>query len=147
MVTHASPRGSGALSGDNSGLAPSINPATGQFPARARDRPPRWLSKALGSRGMAVGGFALVQPIVVHSEFLGRLDQAKVSLRTAPRAAESLGPVIDIMQPCELQTGVAAADIATQPHLPVGLGERAEGEGTMRPGSNHAAKLERAGGQ
>src|SRR5580704_713610 len=46
------------------------------------------------------------------------------------------------MQPCEPQSGIAAADVAAEPHLSVGLGERAEGEGAMRPGSNHAARLE-----
>ena len=51
------------------------------------------------------------------------------------------------MKPCELQSGIASADIAAQPHLPVGLGERTEGEGAMRPGSNHGARLEAASGQ
>ena len=70
----------------------------------------------------------LIQTVVVHSELLGRLDQAKVSFRTADRAAEGLGPVIDIVQPGELQPGIASTDIAAQPHLSVGLGERAAGE-------------------
>jgi hypothetical protein len=124
---------------------PSINLAAGQFATRTRDRRPGWLSEALCSRGMAIGGFALVQPIVVHSEFFGRLNQAEVSLRTAHRAAEGFGPVIDIVKPCELQSSIAPADIAAKPHLPVGLGECAEGEGAMRPGSNHGARLEPTG--
>ena len=33
-----------------------------------------------------------------------------------------------------------------EPHLPVGLGERAEGEGAMRPGSNHVERLDPANG-
>jgi len=75
----------------------------------------------------------------VHSEFLGRFDQAEVSAGAAYRAAKSLGPVIDIKQPREPQSGIASADIAAEPHLSVGLGERAKGEGAMRPGSNHGA--------
>jgi hypothetical protein len=67
---------------------------------------------------MAVGFLDFVKPIVMHPEFLGRLDQAEVSLRTTYRAAESLGPVIDIMQACELQSGISPADIAADPHLP-----------------------------
>ena len=43
-VTYASPRGYGAPSGDNSGLASSINPATRQFPARAQAGP--WIRQA-----------------------------------------------------------------------------------------------------
>jgi hypothetical protein len=35
---------------------------------------------------------------------------------------------------------------ARKAHLPVGLGECAEGENAMRPGSNHAARLEPASG-
>ena len=65
---------------EEGGLAPSIHLAAGQFATCARDRPPRWLREALCSRGIAIGGFALVQPIVVHSEFFGRLNQAEVSL-------------------------------------------------------------------
>ena len=96
---------------------------------------------------MTLGLLDFVKPIVVHAEFLRRLDQAEVSLRTADRATEGLGPVIDIVQAGELQSGITPADIAAQPHLPVGLGECAKGEGAMRPGSNHAARLEPAGSQ
>jgi hypothetical protein len=96
---------------------------------------------------MALGLFDFVETIVVHSEFLDRLDQAEVSFRTARRAAESLGPVIDIMQSRELQSGIASADIAAEPHLPVGLGECPKDEGAIRPGSNHGASLEPADSQ
>jgi len=88
----------------------------------------------------------LIQTIIVHAEFFGWLDQAEVSLRTAYRATESLGPVIDIMQSGELQSGIASADIAAEPHLSIGLGECPEGEGAMWPRSNHGARLEGAGG-
>jgi hypothetical protein len=46
------------------------------------------------------------------------------------------------VQSCELQPGIAVADIAAAEHMSVGLGERAEGEGAMWPGSNYAARLE-----
>ena len=59
---------------EEGGLAPSIYLAARQFASRARDRRPGWLSEALCSRGMAVGGFALVQPIVGHAIFRDRLD-------------------------------------------------------------------------
>jgi hypothetical protein len=62
---------------------------------------------------MAQGLLDFVEPIIVHSEFIGRLDQAEVSLRSAYRAAEGFGPVIYVMQPCELQSGIASADIAS----------------------------------
>jgi hypothetical protein len=96
---------------------------------------------------MALRFLYLVDPIVGHAIFRDRFDQAEVSLRTAHRAAESLGPVIDIVQSRELQSGIASADIAAEPHLSVGLGECAKGEGTMRPRSNHTARLEPVGGQ
>src|SRR6266851_3203382 len=86
-----------------------------------------------------------VEPIVGHAIFRDRLDQAEVSLTAAPRAAESFGAIVDIVQAAELQRRVSSADIAAQPHLPVGLGERAEGEGAMRPRSNHGARLAAAG--
>ena len=37
-----------------------------------------------------------------------------------------------------------AVNAAEQPHLPLGLGERAKGEGAKRPRSNHGARLELA---
>jgi hypothetical protein len=43
---------------------------------------------------MALGLLDFVEPIIVHSEFFGRLDQAEVSLRSAYRTAEGFGPVI-----------------------------------------------------
>jgi len=56
------------------GLAPSINPATGQFAALTRYRLPRWFSEPLGGYRMALGLLDFVEPIIVHSEFLGRFD-------------------------------------------------------------------------
>ena len=82
-----------------------------------------------------------------YSVIRDRFDQAEVSLRTAHRAAEGLGPVIDIVQSREFQSGLASADIAAQPHLSVGLGESAKGEGAMGPGSNHGTRLEPAASQ
>ena len=68
--------------------------------------------------------------------FRDRLDKAEIGLTATSRAAEDLGAIVDVVQASEVQTRVTPADIAPQPHLPVGLGERPEGEGTMRPGSN-----------
>ncbi len=96
---------------------------------------------------MALRFLHFVEPDVVHAEFLDGLDQTEVGLRPAHRAAEGLGPLIDIVQPCELQPGIAAADIAAEPHLSIGLGECAEGEGTIGPRSNHGARLEPANDQ
>jgi hypothetical protein len=85
---------------------------------------------------MAPGLLDFVDPIVGHAVFRDRLDQAKIGLTAAPRAAESFGAIVDIVETGEVQTRVAPADVAAQPHLPVGLGECAKGEGAMRPGSN-----------
>ena len=67
---------------------------------------------------MALGLLHFVEPVIMHSEFLRGLDKAEIGLRTAHRAAEGLGPVIDIVQAGELQSGIAPADIAAQPICP-----------------------------
>src|SRR5260370_3918104 len=51
------------------------------------------------------------------------------------------------MQSGELQSGIASADIAAEPHLSVGLGECAKGKGARGPRSNHGTRLEAAGGR
>jgi hypothetical protein len=94
---------------------------------------------------MALGFLHFVEPIVGHAIFRDRLDQAEVGLGSASRTAKGLGAIVDVVQASEIQACVAPADIAAEPHLSVGLGERAEGEGAMRPGSNHGAKLEPVG--
>jgi hypothetical protein len=87
-----------------------------------------------------------VEPVIVHSEFLGRLEQAEVSLRTAHRAAEGLGPVINIIKPAA-SVGRIVGRRRSAANLSVGLGERTKSEGAMWPRSNHVARLEPAGGQ
>ena len=51
---------------------------------------------------MALRFLHFVEPDAVHAEFLDGLDQAEVSVRTAYRAAESLGPLVHITQRGEL---------------------------------------------
>jgi hypothetical protein len=65
--------------------------------------------------------------------FPDRLDDAETGRAAASRAAEGLGARIDILQSGELQPPIAPADVAAQPHLSIGLAERAEGEGRERP--------------
>src|SRR5580704_10499937 len=124
-ASHGSPR--------TGRLAPPLELAAGQFAARPCCRAPRWFGEALHGGWMALGMRALVQAIVLHATFPDRLDDAETGLAAASRAAEGLGARIDILQSGELQPRIAPADVAAQPHLSVGLGERAEGEGLERP--------------
>ena len=55
------------------GLAPSIHLAAGQFAIRARYGAARRFSQAPDGIRMAFGLLDFVEPIVVHSEFLGWL--------------------------------------------------------------------------
>jgi hypothetical protein len=55
-------------------LAPSINLATGQFATLTRYRTRRWFSEALDGIRMTLGLLHFVEPVIVHSEFLCRLD-------------------------------------------------------------------------
>jgi hypothetical protein len=41
---------------------------------------PRWFGETLDGIRMTLRLLTLIQTIIVHSEFLGRLDQAEVSL-------------------------------------------------------------------
>ena len=110
--------------------------------AQQKNQPHVAAREALDGVRMALRFLHFVDPIVGHAIFRDRLDQTEMGLAAASRAAESLGAIVDVVQASEAQARVAPANIAAQPHLPVGLGERAEGEGTMRPGSNHGARLE-----
>jgi len=87
---------------------------------------------------MAIGFLYFVDPIVGHAIFCDRLDQAEAGLTSAPRAAESFGAIVDVVQASKVQECVTPADIAAQPHLPVGLGKRAEGEGRYGQGPTMA---------
>jgi hypothetical protein len=93
---------------------------------------------------MTFGLLNFIEPIVGYAIFRGRLDQAEVGLTAAPRTAKGLGAIVDVVQAGEVQACVAPSNIAAEPHLSVGLGERAKGKGAMRPGSNHGARLEGA---
>ena len=62
------------------GLASSIDLAAGRFAARARYRAPRRFGETLDGIRMTLRLLTLIQTIIVHSEFLGRLDQAEVRL-------------------------------------------------------------------
>jgi hypothetical protein len=73
-------RDCGAACAEESGLTPSIELAAGQLTAAARYRAPLRLREALDGIRMTLRLLTLVQTIIVHSEFLGRLDQAEVSL-------------------------------------------------------------------
>jgi len=69
----------GAACGEESGLAPSVELAARQFATAARYRAPLRLREALDGIRMTLRLLTLVQTIIVHSEFLGRLDQAEAS--------------------------------------------------------------------
>src|SRR5258708_6107396 len=65
-------------------------------------------------------------------------DQAiRSSLVVARTASASEGGV----QLSELEPGITPAEVAAHLHRPVGLGERAEGEGFEGPGRDHGARL------
>jgi hypothetical protein len=64
----------------NDGLAPSIDLAAGQFAARARYWLPQWFGETRDGIRMTLGLLNFIEPVVVHSKFLGWLDQAEVSL-------------------------------------------------------------------
>jgi hypothetical protein len=68
----------------------------------------------------------LVESIVGHAIFRDRFDQAEVGLAAAPRTAKGLGAIVDVVRASEVQACVVPADIAAEPHLPVGLGECAK---------------------
>jgi hypothetical protein len=81
---------------------------------------------------MALCGDGQRGAIVFAGDFVGR--RPCLARQTAELVRVELPPI-------------AAADIAAEPHLSVGLGECAEGEGAMQPGFHHAARLEPASGQ
>jgi len=111
------------------GLALSIDLVAGQSPAAARHWTLQRFSEPLGGLGVALGLRFFVEPIVRRAVFSDRLDETEVGFGTASRATEWLGAIVDIMQSGELQPRVAPADMTAHPHLPVGLGENAEGVG------------------
>jgi hypothetical protein len=85
---------------------------------------------------------ALIEAVILHPGiFAGFLERDR-AVGAAYLTAEGLGPVIDVMQSCELQSGIAAAHIAAQPHLSIGLGGSAASEGAIGPRSNHPTRLE-----
>jgi hypothetical protein len=70
---------SSGLRMSSDGLAPSIDLAAGQFAARAYWLP-QWFGETLDGIRMTLGLLNFIEPVVVHSKFLGWLDQAEVSL-------------------------------------------------------------------
>jgi len=65
---------------EESGLAPSIELAAGQLTAPARYGTARRFGETLDSIRMPLALLNFVEPVVVHTIFLVRFDQAEVSL-------------------------------------------------------------------
>ena len=86
---------------------------------------------------MPLGVLALVEAIVLHAGFLGRLNYGQVGLAAALRAAKGLAPIVDFLKAADAQRGIAPADIAAHPHCAKCLAQRAKGEGLVRPGPGH----------
>ena len=64
--------------GKEGGLASSIHLATGQFATCARYGASWWFGETLDGIRMTLGLLNFVEPVVVHTEFLGGHDQAEL---------------------------------------------------------------------
>jgi hypothetical protein len=70
----------------------------------------------IDGRGMPPWVLALVEPIVLHAGFLGRLNHGQVRLTATPRAAKGLAAIIDFLKATDARRGIAPANVAAHPH-------------------------------
>jgi hypothetical protein len=120
-------------------LTPPIDLAARKLTSRPVNVPrPAPASQSIDRGRMVQRALDLIQAVIFHAGFFGRLNNAHVGISAATRAAEGLGAIVYIAQlRTDVQAHVAPADIAPHKHWTQRLGESAEGIRLERPRTDH----------
>jgi hypothetical protein len=121
-------------------LASSVDLPPWQFAANVAIRSALRFVQSPDRSGMVLRVNPLIEAVVLHPGVFAGLLKSDCAVRTADRAAESLGPVVHVAQLANKQPRVASANVTRDPERTEGLAECTKAVGDATEGTNHGGK-------